>query len=120
MELLIRNRDYVPDGTGGFVRVSGKEELLQRVLFQLSARRGGFAPLPEVGSGLYRLGREKPKNRAAAAKKYVAEALHGETALTVTEVSLEQRGELMDVTVALRYEGEDLALTVSMEGADFF
>ena len=111
MELLIRNRDYVPDGTGGFVRVSGKEELLQRVLFQLSARRGGFAPLPEVGSGLYRLGREKPKNRAAAAKKYVAEAL---------EVSLEQRGELMDVTVALRYEGEDLALTVSMGGADFF
>ena len=48
MELLIKNRDYVPDGTGGFVRVSGKEELLQRVLFQLSARRGGFAPLPEV------------------------------------------------------------------------
>ena len=108
MELLIKNRDYVPDGTGGFVRVSGKEELLQRV------------PLPEVGSGLYRLGREKPKNRAAAAKKYVAEALRGETALTVTEVSLEQRGELMDVTVALRYEGEDLALTVSMGGADFF
>ena len=57
---------------------------------------------------------------AAAAKKYVAEALRGETALTVTEVSLEQRGELMDVTVALRYEGEDLALTVSMGGADFF
>ena len=50
----------------------------------------------------------------------MAEALRGETALTVTEVSLEQRGELMDVTVALRYEGEDLALTVSMEGADFF
>ena len=51
MELLIKNRDYVPDGTGGFVRVSGKEELLQRVLFQLSARRGAVGLRDRKGDG---------------------------------------------------------------------
>ena len=32
MELKIRDRDYVSDGAGGLVRVSGWEEMLQRVL----------------------------------------------------------------------------------------
>lgn len=120
MELLIKNRDYVPDGAGSLVRVSGREELLQRVLFQLSARRGGFSPLPEVGSRLHLLWREKPSNRAAAAKKYVAEALRGETGLTVANVSAEQQDDLINVTVALWYEGEEFALTVSVGGADIF
>lgn len=120
MELWIRDRDYVPDGAGGLVRVSGREELLQRVLFQLSARRGGFSPLPAVGSRLHLLWREKPSNRTAAAKKYVAEALRGEKELTVTDVSVAQCGDVMNVTVALRYEGEELALTVSTGGAEIF
>lgn len=120
MELMIKNRDYVSDGAGSLVRVSGKDELLQHVLFQLSARRGGFSPLPEVGSKLYLLWREKPSNRAAAAKKYVAEALRGEKELTVTDVSVALCGDVMNVTAALRYEGEELALTVSMGGADDF
>lgn len=120
MELLIKDRDYVPDGTGGLVRVSGTDELLQRVLFRLSARRGGFSPLPEVGSRLHLLWSEKPSNRAAAAKKYVAEALRDEKELTVTDVSVTPCGDGMKVTAALRYQGEDLALTVSMGGADEF
>ena len=70
MELLIKNRDYVPDGTGGFVRVSGKEELLQRVLFQLSARRGGFAPLPDWRDALGRyLAAWDGKNRKTAPRR---------------------------------------------------
>ena len=40
MELKIKDRDYVADGMGGLVRVSGWEELLERVLFKLSVRRG--------------------------------------------------------------------------------
>lgn len=120
MELWIRNRDYVPDGTGGLVRVRGRDELLQRVLFALSARRGGFAPLPEVGSRLHLLGREKPKNRAAAAKKYVTEALRGEKNLTVTDVSVEECGDMLNVTAALLSEDGELTVTVPMGGANSF
>ena len=40
MELKLRNGDYVPDGVGGLKRVEGREALLQRVLFKLTARRG--------------------------------------------------------------------------------
>ena len=117
MELKIKDGDYVPDGMGGLQRVSGREELLQRVLFRLTARRGGFALAPSLGSKLYLLGREKPGNRQAAAKKYAVEALDGETGVTVEDVSLVYGGEMSGLRVKLRYEGEALELTVPMEGA---
>ena len=117
MELKIKDRDYVPDGVGGLQRVSGREELLQRVLFRLTARRGGFALAPTLGSKLYLLWREKSGNRQAAAKKYVAEALDGETGVTVEDVLLACDGEVSCLRVKLRYEGEALELAVPMEGA---
>ena len=116
MELKIRNGDYVSDGAGGLQRVSGKEELLQRVLFRLSARRGGFALIPTIGSSLHLLGREKPCNRQAAAKKYVTEALGDEAGITVEEVSLTYDGEMSGLRVRLRYGNETLELTVPTEG----
>ena len=111
----MKDRDYVPDGVGGLQRVSGKEELLQRVLFRLTARRGGFALLPTLGSDLHLLGREKPGNRRSAAKKFVAEALDGEAGVTVEDVSLVY-GEVNSLLVKLRYEDEMLELAVPMEG----
>lgn len=51
MELKIKDRDYVADGAGGLVRVSGWDELLERVLFKLSvtgmelAEKNGFLEL---------------------------------------------------------------------------
>ena len=42
MELQLKNGDYVPDGRGGAVRLTGDAALLQRVLFRLSARRGAL------------------------------------------------------------------------------
>lgn len=60
MELRLEQGDYVPNGAGGFQRLEGAEALLQRVLFRLTARRGQFPFLPELGSRLYQLGREKP------------------------------------------------------------
>ena len=58
MELKIKDRDYVADGAGGLVRVSGWDELLERVLFKLSVRRGSFALVPELGSKLHLLWRQ--------------------------------------------------------------
>ena len=80
MELQIQNGDYVPDGLGGFRRLTGGEALLQRVLFRLVPRRGAFPFMPELGSRLYLVLREKPAARQALAEQYVAEALAGETA----------------------------------------
>ena len=57
MELRVRDGDYRPDGAGGFRRAEGADELLQRVLWKLSIPRGSFPLLPQLGSGLYRLGR---------------------------------------------------------------
>ena len=56
MGLSLREGDYVPDGTGGLRRTGGQEALLERVLFRLTARRGSFPFLPELGSRLWQLG----------------------------------------------------------------
>lgn len=112
MELLIRNGDYVPDGKGGFSRALGTEELLQRALFRLTVRRGSFPFLPELGSELYRLNREKPSCRESLARQYAAQALRGED-LTVTGAAVVPREDGAEVTVYLDYNGE--ALWVSLE-----
>ena len=116
MELKIKDRDYVSDGAGALVRVSGREELLERVLYKLSVRRGSFALMPELGSELHLLWRENGEGRATAAKRYVAEALAAETALTVSGVSLEQKGDLLLLRAALLYEGETLEVSVRIGG----
>ena len=116
MELKIKNRDYVSDGAGGLVRVSGWDELLERVLFKLSVRRGSFALAPELGSELHLLWREKGESRATAAKQFVAEALAEETDLTVSDVTLEQKGDLLTLCIALLYEGEEREISVKIGG----
>ena len=85
MELQIQNGDYVPDGLGGFRRLTG-------------------------GSRLYLVLREKPAARQALAEQYVAEALAGESGLRVTEVSLAQEGDRGLLTVRLDWQGEALAV----------
>ena len=51
MELKLENGDYVPDGKGGHVRLGGAEEVLARVLFRLTARRGAVPFLPALPRG---------------------------------------------------------------------
>ena len=86
MELKLQDGRYVFDRSGALQTVEGRDELLQRALMRLAARRGSFWPDPEYGSRLYLLGRLKPAQRAAAAKLYAAEALKPETALRVGAV----------------------------------
>ena len=100
MELMVRDGDYLPDGEGGFRRAEGADELLQRVLWKLSIPRGSFPLLPQLGSGLYRLGRARPSERQALARQYVAEALAGEGDDGGTlRVYLEWHGQTLAVTV---------------------
>ena len=110
MGLSLRNGDYVPDGTGGLRRTEGRE-----VLFRLTARRGTFPFLPELGSRLWQLGQLPAARRQSAAEQYVEEALAAEPGLTVEQVILtESGGGRAQVTVGLTWQGEALSVTVEV------
>ena len=114
MEVKIQNGDYVPDGLGGVVRCQGTDSLLERVLFRLTARRGGFPPLPQLGSRLYLLSREPVAQRLSAARQYVAEAL-AEEAVTITDVILTPVGQgHIRIEVLLEYQGTDLSVSMTV------
>lgn len=113
MELKLKNGDYIPDGAGGLVRAEGAEGVLARVLFRLTARRGGLSFLPELGSELHKVLRERPSARMAAAQQYVAAALEEED-VTVTDVSLEDNGTSARLTVSLLWQGEQLSVTTTL------
>ena len=117
MEWKLVNGDYVPDGTGGFTALSGGEEVLARALFRLTARRGRLPFMPELGSRLYQLGREKPSARQALAAQYVAEALQEEPGLEVQSVELDQSGESARLTVHLEWQGEELTVRLPLSAA---
>ena len=102
MELLLENRDYVPDGHGGLTGLRGVQALLARILFQLAARRGALPFQPELGSRLYLLRRAKPAQWESLARQYVAEALAREREVAVTEVTVRAEGERLWVEVSLR------------------
>ena len=114
MELKIVNGDYVPDGAGNLCRLGGEEEVLARVLYRLTARRGGLPFLPRLGSRLHFILREKPSARRALAVQYVREALEEETDIQLAGVELADRGEQAELTVRLNWRGEDLAVTVDL------
>ena len=102
MGLSLRNGDYVLDGTGGLRRAEGREALLERVLFRLTARRGTFPFLPELGSRLWQLGQLSAAQRQSAAEQYVAEAL------------AESGGGRARVTASMTWRGDSLSVTVEV------
>lgn len=115
MELFLQNGDYLPDGRGGFQRAQGRGELLQRVLWKLTARRGAFPFLPQLGSRLYTLTREKPSAWQSLAQEYVTEALTDETDLTVTGVEAGQEEGRLTLKVGLEWQGETLDIKLDLE-----
>ena len=98
----LREGDYCPNGEGAFQQVSGAEELLERVLFKLSVRRGSFPLL---------LPREKPSAREALAASYAAEALAGEA---VNVLRAQWQEETKQLTVWLEWMGETLTTTLTL------
>ncbi|MEG1857487.1 MAG: hypothetical protein RR216_02010 [Pseudoflavonifractor sp.] len=117
MELMIKDGDYVPDGNGGFRRAEGSDALLQRVLWKLTVKRGSFPFLPEMGSRLYLLPRERPGRRLTAARQYISEALADEIGLAVGEVRLEESEDgTICLTAELERDGEKIRGTVTVTG----
>lgn len=115
-ELKLERGDYVPDGVGGLRRVDGQEALVQRVLFKLTARRGQFPFLEDLGSRLWQLGRLPARQRQTAAEQYVAEALADEADVAVEAVTLVPGADgRAALTAELSCEGERLTVTVDIQ-----
>jgi len=114
MELKLVNGDYVPDGNGGLVTLTGAHEVLARVLFRLKARRGGLPFLPDLGSRLHLVLRERPSEWRGLAERYVAEALKEEVDLQGTAVELAQGENRAELTVRLDWLGEPLSVTMEL------
>ena len=104
----------MPYGAGNIKTAVDFEEKLQRVLFKLSCRKGGFAPKKEIGSRLYMLVNEKKENRETAARKYVLEALEEETGVSLTALEVKAVGDTLSVYLTLEYNGESEKLQVDI------
>lgn len=55
MTAVLKDGDYVFDARGRIMEVSGRDELIQRALIRLKARKGQFPLDPNLGSELFRL-----------------------------------------------------------------
>lgn len=108
----LRNGDYCPDGKGSFETVSGAEEVLERALFQLTVKRGSFPLLPNLGSRLHLLTREKESARQSVGAGYAAEALAGEPDLQVTGAAWNPARQ--ELTVYLTWQGQQLLAPISI------
>ena len=116
MSLLLDERDYVADGNGGVTVVRDGEALVNEVLFRLAARRGSFPFLPELGSRMGQLRREKPSAWETLAQQFAAEALAGLDCVAGTGAAVRQEQDALSVTVKLLWQGTALSVTAQLEG----
>ena len=113
MALVLRDGDYSVKNACRLEQASANEILLQRVLLKLSAKRGRFPFLEDLGSQLWKLGALPKTARQSAAAQYVAEALADEPGITVGQVTLtyQENGRML---LQAELQGEE-SLTVTMD-----
>ena len=116
MSLLLKERDYTADSNGGVTAVRDGEAMICEALFRLTARRGSFPFLPELGSRMEQLRREKPSAWDSLARQFAVEALAGLSGVSVTGAAVEQEGDALMVTVKLIWEGTPLSVSLQLEG----
>lgn len=114
MEMKITDGRYVPAEQYGLSTVDGAQELAQRIIMKLTAKRGQFAPLPDYGSRLYLLQTVKPSMRETLVRQYVAEALSDESGVELEALELSYEGDRADLSLTFVYNGETI-LTVKTE-----
>lgn len=115
MSLLLKDRDYTADGNGGVTVAREGEALVNEALFRLTARRGSFPFLPELGSRMGELRREKPSGWDTLARQFAVEALSGLEDVTVTAARVRQERDALLVTADLLWQGQALSVTARWE-----
>lgn len=117
MALILREGDYVPDGQGGFRKAEGAAEVLERILWKLTVKRGSFPFLPALGSRLHQLAGVPARERETLAGQYAAEALADEE-VELREARLTREGERTLLTLKLGWQGEELTAMVEVGGLE--
>ncbi len=115
MSLLLKDRDYAAGENGAAAVAADGEALMGEVLFRLTARRGSFPFLPELGSRMHQLRREKPSGWDSLARQFAVEALAGLPGVAVTGAKVTQEGDALCVAVELLWRGEGLRVTAQLE-----
>ena len=116
MGLLLKERDYAADGNGGVTVARDGEALVNEALFRLTARRGSFPFLPELGSRMGQLRRERPSAWESLARQFAVEALAGLEDVTVTGAAVRRERDALMVDVELLWQGTALSVTAQLEG----
>ena len=111
MDVLLRDGDLVLDSAGSPRYVEGNAELLQRVLLRLTARRGGFAPCPELGSRLYQLSSAGERELRAA----VEEALYPVREVSVLGVERAPGPERDQLRITVRLGRNEQPITAVLQ-----
>ena len=113
MSLKLIDRDYVPDGNGGVAVAQDGDEVLGEVLFRLTARRGSFPFLPNLGSRMYLLRRARPSEWNSLALRCAVDREMGDKS---DVIPVERKKDGLHVTVELLWQGVTLPVEVSLEG----
>ena len=94
--------------------VTGYEELAQRIMMKLTARKGKFWPKPDYGSNLYKLiNGEKPSKRENAVRQYVAEALSDETGVELQSIKIEETAsDAIFIRLDFSYSGSSFSVEI--------
>ena len=92
MDTAISNADFLLDGRGRPVVISGMQEILQRVLIRLTIQKGSFIYDPDLGSRLFTLKSTRGDIKQQAIN-LVREALSPMTEVTVEDVVIDRVGE---------------------------
>lgn len=73
MDTLLKNQDWALDVCGKPIRITGREEEMQRCFIRLQTPKGSFLHQPELGSGLCALAEEQAAGDPAARAMEVAQ-----------------------------------------------
>ncbi|MBC8570528.1 hypothetical protein [Zongyangia hominis] len=114
MDMRIQNGDFVPDRRGIPRGCFGVEEVVNRVLLCLTARRGGFARMPHFGSRLHTLRGGTQERMDEQAAMMVREALEGVDEVRVGDVSTARMGSVLTVRVGLQMDAGDYDVKVGV------
>ena len=113
---MVRGGDFVKNEFGYPAVVSGRQELMQRVMVRLCVRRGCFAPDPDLGSRLYTLVQGNPRAASRDALSYAREALDGmENAEVLSACAVFDGDGNAEVTVRIRMDGGISEVRVGVE-----
>ena len=114
MELKLVNGDYVRREIGVFESTYGIDELMERVKFKLTARKGGLVLMPDMGSELYKITGVKKSQRASMAEMYITDAVSDEPDVSVKNVSVSEKGDTLEVCAEFEYTGGEFAVSIDI------